>query len=604
MLNPNSRSLYTSALTPPPGKIFDKAIATTFSMDPALLLEAPVYLALMAVDDQTDPDPLSVLEAIRRYSKRITVYVQRGRIQVPQIAKPNPLFGFLEEMVVEVKAPGGGVFHPKVWAIRFVSPDQSSSMYRLVVLTRNMTTDQSWDLSLQLEGEIKGRKSKLNKPLAHFFKLLPDLATGETEAGRVEQALKFAEELHRVQWELPDGFHKLAFYLPGTEGFDWKPATANRMAVISPFCSNEVLRMLTQQTKAADALISRPESLSALKKDTLALFSQCLHLDESAETEDGEEEDTTAKPLATGLHAKVYLFETRYYSDYTHVVMGSANATNAALNASKNIEILVELIGRKNQIGGVDELLSADGLGEYLVDFDTTREAEIDVKRQEAEEFVEMARSLLAEATLSVECKSGAKDGLWALVLKGEILSLDGIVSAFAWPITVTRDFAMNILSSNVRDGIRLGEFSSSSVTGLIAFELKTAHPDVVARFVLNLAITGVPEERNDAILQTVISNQDGFIRYLLLLLGNDTVAGFDSGSGSGLTKWLARLSDGEDVPLLEELTRTYSRHPKKLSEISGLVRDLSQGSQNAIIPEDFVNLWTVFESAIGERDA
>ncbi len=154
MLNPNSRILYTSALTPPPGMIFDEAVATTFSMDPALLLEVPVYLALMAADGQTDPDPLAVLEAIRRYSKRITVYVQRGRIQVPQIAKPNPLFGYLEDMVVEVTAPGGGVFHPKVWAIRFINPDQNSAMYRLVVLTRNMTTDQSWDLSLQIEGSI------------------------------------------------------------------------------------------------------------------------------------------------------------------------------------------------------------------------------------------------------------------------------------------------------------------------------------------------------------------------------------------------------------------------------------------------------------------
>lgn len=162
MLNPNSRSLYTSVLTPPPGMIFDEAVATTFSMDPVLLLEAPVYLALMAADDQIEPDPLSVLEAIRKYSKRITVYVQRGRIQVPQIAKPNPLFGFLEEMVVEVTAPNGGVFHPKIWAIRFVSSDQRSSLHRLVVLTRNMTSDQSWDLSLQLEGRITERKSKSN----------------------------------------------------------------------------------------------------------------------------------------------------------------------------------------------------------------------------------------------------------------------------------------------------------------------------------------------------------------------------------------------------------------------------------------------------------
>jgi len=604
MLNPNSRSLYTSALTPPSGMIFDEAVATTFSMDPALLLEAPVYLALMAADGQTDPDPLSVLEAIRRYSKRITVYVQRGRIQVPQIAKPNPLFGFLEEMVVEVMAPGGGVFHPKVWAIRFVSPDRSSAMYRLVVLTRNMTTDQSWDLSLQLDGTIVGRKSKSNKPLAHFFKMLPDLAIRPTESDRIEQSHRFADELHQVQWELPDGFDELTFYLPGTKGFGWEPPQANRMAVISPFCSDEALRALVKKTKAADALISRPESLSALKKDTLELFTQCLHLDDAAETEDGEEEEAAEQPLATGLHAKVYLFETRYYSDYTHIVMGSANATNAALNASKNIEILVELVGRKSKVGGIDELLGADGLGEYLVDFDTTKEAEIDALRQIAEEYIERARSQISELALSIECSPGSKDGLWALVLTGKIPPFEGVVSASAWPITVMRDFAVNILDSGAHGLIMLGEFSAASVTGLIAFELRTNHRDVTARFVLNLPVIGVPEERNAAILQTVISNQDGFLRYLLLLLGDDKVFGPDPGSDSGFAKWLARLAAGEDIPLLEELTRTYSRHPERLAEISGLVRDLCKGSQNAIIPEDFLNLWRVFESAIEGRDA
>ena len=601
MLNPNSRSLYTSALTPPPGMIFDEAIATTFSMDPALLLEAPVYLALMAADGQTDPDPLAVLEAIRRYAKRITVYVQRGRIQVPRIAKPTPLFCFLEEMVVEVTATGGGVFHPKVWAIRFVSPDQSSSMYRLVALTRNMTTDQSWDLSLQLEGTMTGRKSNANKPLAHFFKTLPDLAAGPTESGRVEQALRFADELHRVQWELPDGFDELTFSLPGRKGFDWEPPAANRMVVISPFCSDQALRTLTKSTRVVDALISRPESLSALKKETLDLFAQCLHLDDAAETEDGEEDDITGQPLATGLHAKVYLFEKGWDCE---IVMGSANATDAALTARNNIEILVSLKGKRSKVGGIDELLGADGLGEYLVDFDRTREVEIDALRQAAEKSVETARSRISAAALSIECSPGSRDGLWALVLTGEIPPLEGIVRAAAWPITVTQDFAVDIVNSAAPGGIRLGEFSASSLTGLLAFALKTDHPDVTARFVLNLPVTGMPAERNSAILQTVISNQEGFLRYLLLLLGDEKVSGLDPGSGSGFARWLARLADGEDIPLLEELTRTYSRHPERLAEISGLVHDLSRGGQKTIIPEDFLNLWTVFESAIGRRDA
>lgn len=605
MLNPNSRSLYTSALTPPPGMVFDEAIATTFSMDPALLLEAPVYLALMTADGQTDPDLLSVLEAIRRYSKKISVYVQKGRIQVPKITKPNPLFGFLEGMVVECKAPNGGVFHPKVWAIRFVSPDKSSSMLRLVVLTRNMTTDQSWDLSLQLEGTIGGRKAKQNKPLAQFFKSLPGLATGKSEKDRIEQANSFAEEIHRVHWELPDGFEELYFYLPGIKKFQWEPPAANRMAVISPFCSDKALKSLIEYTQVADALISRPESLSGLKKNTLDLFSQCLHLDEAAETEDGEEDNSSDQPLTTGLHAKVYLFETRHYSDYTHVVMGSANATNAALEASKNIEILVELVGKKNRVGGIEELLGTDGLGEYLVPFDTTKESKIDAERQQAEKYLENARTLLTETDLSIECVNASKEDLWALKLIGKIPSLDGIVSASAWPITVTSDFAVNILVDNAKK-IELGDYSASSITALVAFELKTNHPDVSARFVLNLPIVGIPKERNSAILKTIISNQDGFIRYLLLLLGDDPASGLlESGHGSGFAKWLSRLANGEDVPLLEELTRAYSRYPDRLLEISRLVRELSSEKRDgAVIPENFLKLWSVFESAIGERDA
>jgi hypothetical protein len=62
-------------------------------------------------------------------------------------------------------------------------------------------------------------------------------------------------------------------------------------------------------------------------------------------------------------------------------------------------------------------------------------------------------------------------------------------------------------------------------------------------------------------------------------------------------------LAAGEDIPLLEEMTRTYSRHPERLAEIERLVRELSRGSKNAIIPENFLNLWSVFESAIGGHD-
>ena len=302
MLSPDARSLYTAALTPPPGMRFDEALATTFSLDPTCLLEAPVHLALMPMENQAEQDGLAMLESLRRYAGRMTVYVQRGRIQLPAIVRPNPLFSLLEPMIVEVSAPNGGVFHPKIWVLRFVAPGQDTVMYRLLVLTRNITTDRSWDLSLQLEGVMGRKKRPVNKPLAYLLRLLPGLASRGIADEKTMQAQRIADELYRVEWELPAGFQEIAFYLPGIKAFNWIPPASLRMAVISPFCSDEALNALVQTTQRAEALISRPEALAALKPATREAFTQCSHLDDAAETDDGEDTDTV--DMAASLAAR------------------------------------------------------------------------------------------------------------------------------------------------------------------------------------------------------------------------------------------------------------------------------------------------------------
>ena len=580
--------------------VFDEAIGTAFSMDPLLLLEAPVFLALMAGTGATPPAPLSVLEAIRRYSGKITAYVQRGRIHVPAVTKPNPLFGLLEKMTVEVKAPGGGVFHPKAWAIRFYSPDRSDVVLRLVILSRNMTADRSWDLSLQLEGKPGGRKIKENKPLFQFFKMLPELAANQVPRGRIDQANRFAEEIQKTQWELPDGFDEIEFFLPGVKGLEWKPEKSDRLAVISPFCSTGALKELQKSTEVAIALISRPDTLQSIPKAVLQGFGSCLHLDEAAETEDGEQEDLQGEANTVGLHAKAYVYETRYHTDYTHIVMGSANATHAALLGAKNIEILVKMVGKKNRVGGIDELIGADGLGEFLVPFEPQEEVEIDTGREAAEASLEKARELLVESKLKVRCTPSDQGRQWGLGLVGRIPQLEGITKLRAWPITLQPDHAIDLMGITSNEVI-LGDFSASSVTGLIAFELFTGHPEVNARFVLNLPVDGLPAERDAEILQTVINNQDGFIRYLLLLLGGDWENGdYEGGGGAGFGTWLSRLAQGEDIPLLEELTKAYSRSPSRLKEIAHLIEDLtSQESHKSVVPERFLELWSVYEQAM-----
>ena len=81
MLSPDSRSLYTGAVTPPPGYVFDQAIATTYSLDPDTLLLLSVHLALAQRPSTDQVDPIRLLESLRRLSGRLSVYVDRDGIK-------------------------------------------------------------------------------------------------------------------------------------------------------------------------------------------------------------------------------------------------------------------------------------------------------------------------------------------------------------------------------------------------------------------------------------------------------------------------------------------------------------------------------------------
>ncbi|EGO0972597.1 hypothetical protein ITL05_004576, partial [Salmonella enterica] len=60
-------------------------------------------------------------------------------------------------------------------------------------------------------------------------------------------------------------------------------------------------------------------------------------------------------------------------------------------------------------------------------------------------------------------------------------------------------------------------------------------------------------------------------------------------------------LASGEEFSVLEELTRIYSREPERLNDIAALVENMRKG-KNDMIPQDFLALWAVFESAMGGR--
>jgi len=598
MLNPDARSLYTSAVSPPPGYVFDQALVTTYSLDPATLLSLPTHLALADRTSMKNVDPIRLLESLRRLSDRFSVYVDYTGMRPP--SGSNVLFGLLESMVIPVRAPRGGVFHPKVWILRFVQPDTTEPpLIRILVLSRNITYDRSWDISLQLEGRPTGRYFAANRRLGEFLQALPSMSKDYPVSDeKKRQAEQLAEEVRKTSWELPEGFESVAFHILGIDRKSWTPPRANRMAIISPFLTEDALSWLNALTDELTFVISRPDELNQLPPSSFQLTDKWYMLDEAAETEDGEE---TEKLDTIGLHAKAYVFEKGWR---TNLYLGSANATGSALLHRSNIEILVELIGKTSQVGGIKSLLDENGLGPFLTEYARPNEVpQPDINEMNAHKALESAKKRLAEAKLKVVCE--AVEDIWQLKLVSpENIPMDGILQIQAWPITVSENRSVDSMELIRGKQVLLGRYASESVTGLIAFNLVTAVKEISLRMVLNLPVIGLPENRDDAIFKLVLNNREGFLKYILLLLGEytgDIVSTgdlFDGGKDTG--SWNKVFS--EETPILEELTRAFSRSPEKLKDVGDVMRRLTDDKTTpSVVPPQFVELWKVFEDAMAE---
>jgi len=597
MLSPNNRSIYTEALTPPAGFALDTAVAATFSMDLTTLLSVPLQLVLQSTEDRDElmKDPIALYEALQRATQRVHVFAQQGRIQAPR--QHHLLYSLLEPMITEVSAPGGGVFHPKMWLLRFAEEGGDRITYRLMLPSKNLTADRAWDVALTLDGLRGNEKSANGAALAEFVERLPGLAVNDfSPSGEFESMLA---ELPRVAWELPDGFDELQFHVFGFGGSQWRPKKNKRLAIISPFIGSKALDVLAKTSDTPLALVSRSESLAELGGG--GAFQSAYVLHDAAETEDGEDQQGSAAEI--GLHAKIYVYQ---IGNRTHIAVGSANATDAALIAGKNVEILAELAGPSYRVGSVRRLFDAgadDGLGQYLVPWTPDDDDEADSSKQESQRLLEDVRTAILAASLTLTCR---KDGdSWALDLIGTAkIAFDGVSSAVTWPVTVGAERAVDLRSLAAGQKVTLPVQALSSLTSLIAFRLVASGESL--SFALNLPVIGMPAERDRAILRSVVNNRAGFLRYLLLLLAG-LGDGADVGAvarafGRGSSNQAA--SEFDDIPLLEELVRAFCREPKRLRKVQRLIEDITEdGEADNILPAGFLSLWQVFTEAMAHHD-
>lgn len=613
MLEPRTRAVYLESLKPPPGYRLDRAIGTTYSVDLLSLLSVPLAFAQLDWAERRDEllvDPVRLLRALREEAERVTLFCQAGRIGVP--SRGHPLFAHLEPMLVESAVRGArGEFHPKTWILRFTSGPDVPVLYRFLCLSRNLTTDTSWDTVLALEGPLESRTNAFgrNHPLGDFVEALPGLATHEVAKSIQDDVARISHEIRRVRFAPPEGFEDEITFAPlGIDGhrrLDLDQKGADRLVIISPFLTPDFVRKAA--TARENVLVSRQESLDALPSDALGGYEKVFVLDEDPFlSANGGNEDASVPAIEerSGLHAKLYVVDSGWNAT---VWTGSANASDPGFE--RNVEFMVGLYGKKSRVGArtlLGESGEGDAFRSVLLEYRPPEVPTVmDPAARTNENLVDEARRILVRAGLALAVESDG-NGFHALRLNapGTMKVPEG-VRVRAWPVTLPAERAEELADGS----LVFRPLSSTQITAFACFDVRAGEGEqaCAARFTLLLPLAGAPPDRLEELLATLLEDPQQFLRLLLMLLTDqelDPAAAADLFVPRRSLPWEgAAARDLSGIPLLEDLVRTVARNPERLEAVNTLVEDLKRTPKGlSLLPPGFEAIWDAVWAAREKR--
>ncbi|RQX01600.1 phospholipase D family protein [Micromonospora arida] len=573
MLAPDTRSLLLDALRPPPGMRMSRAVALTFTLDLESLLVAPLAFAAHGLRETTDP--IAVMEGVRQCADRIDVFCQAGQIAVPPTK--SALLAFVEPMVHQVRRPKPGrLFHPKLWALRFEDEATGETSLRLLVLSRNLTKDRSWDVCLRLEGYPGTRRVAGNKPLFDLLQHTLRLTVAPLPPDRQAAVEALGEDLRRAAWEYPDGAREMFFHALGVPRTPLPDFAGTRHLVISPFCTPEGLGRCAPSGKLA--LVSRQETFDCLPEESLA-GSETFVVNALAGLP--TEESPSGQEVLSGLHAKVYVVEKGHQA---RVLLGSANATGAAFDG--NVELMVELVGGRAQ-WGIDALLGPKAaFREILEPYERQNVAEPDPEADRLRNLVRDLAAIPMLATVMPEADS----------YRLRVTSQDTVPNVQGVRITsqlhTRRGEAIVLASGQPVDA----EFAGLALVDITPFVIVSAEDSSGrGQAVIVAALVGDPVHRLDHVIAQQIDTPEKFLRFLLLMLGLGTDAAMlVSGDAGGAGAW---RSSGTGI--FELLLNALVDRPQQLDDLARLVSRLeASGDGRRLLPPGFTELWQVVTQA------
>lgn len=553
---------YGQMLRVPAGFRLDQGVATTFTLDLETLVAVSLALTLdQTLEGEISGERIALLESLDRLQGRFKVFYQRGNIKVP--ASFNRLFTLLETLLVPSTSYDGdqaefASFHPKVWLLRFEPVDiKSSPRFRLIVLSRNLTFDRSWDLAVQVDGVISDSPRKGDQGLLTFLR---SLSSTPMDRQWIES---LCDSLKGVDWILPPGVDKIAM-LPGLAPTPARTGCApidlsgpiDQLLVVSPFVDagpNSLLQQLAVRTRGTKTLISRPDTLDAIGSKALAGWELGVL---SERVVSGEERLQKEAPAMQSLHAKLIVAKQGSRAIW-HV--GSANMTNAAFGEPlrgilpRNREFMLRLVGKNGKMGP----------GKLLETWETSGAFEPHAFRDLGAELTNSDRYLrrivhqLTSASWSMQAKR-AEEGNFTLDLS--VTPLPRLPDNCAVTVSLLcREMPKKLEATQSWSGVPLADLSAFVLVKLCTPDHGEREFAIQAKFSADLM-----DERRRALFKETIGSKEKLIQYLALILdARASKSQWFRVDGVGHGADIFGLNDGGT--LYEQLLRAASRSRDRL---------------------------------------
>lgn len=589
MLNPNKNRLnYGNILYAPVNYKLDFAIGTTYSLDLNALIGSTLSLcSSQQTDSSLVDDQIFLLGALRNAMNKVSLFCEKGNIHYPN--NPNELYIFLEDLVFQVDNPKQKYsFHPKFWLLRFVNEkDKNDVLYRLIVLSRNLTFDRSWDVTFIMEGRKTKKKIYKNKSISEFLKYLLTYSTNDKKTEKIESIIK--NDLDYVKFKLKSEiFDDFDFIVDGIDNKEYSIQNyplfndnSDELFIMSPFLNKNVIKGFNnRKNKNSKAiLISRESSLGQLTSSDCDNFEVYTLKDEitGAEAIVSEEFQET---LNQDIHAKIYLMEK---DDTCDLYLGSLNSSKYALNG--NVECMIKLTAKRDNFN-MDRLVEDIFNGGKdnpncpfkLVNVD-------DIEGGSSEQSKEVLDSILKKI-LELDFNASVLHNDDEFDIE---LNVDG------YDETEFNDFNIQIkplLGSNYKKLSYNVIFEKLPKKFLSKFfVLKIFGEKNNLKRIIKVPVSEMPDDRENAILSSII-NKKNFIDYVdLLLCGDNIIEYIKSGSSSGRDGF-KKHNIFESPELYEKMLKTAHSSPEIIKNLDSLFETFSD---KEVIPEGFIELYNTF---------